>query len=195
MTKGMRQVLDWHLERYPLMRAQDVYKLVHQGVFGPGHIIKSEEKARQALEQEFREVRARCCMQAAERVEPLSPSGELIRVNLEPLREVDAAVELVLKVLVESAAAVHGDPGTMRLRLQQAVEWCGKKLPDQAQDLEQLTATAEADGFPALHHSEVFVTAYRPAYRVVRQELWAEVDPGGTATGECGPPLFSDTSV
>lgn len=191
----MRQVLDWHLERYPLMRAQDLYKLLHQGVFGPGHIIKSEEKARQALEQEFGEVRARCCMQAVERIEPLSPSGDLIRVNLETLRELDAAVELVLKVLVESAAAVQGDPGTMKSRLQEAVEWCGEKLPGQAEDLEQLAAFAEADGFPALHHSEVFLTAYRPAYRVVRQELWAKVDPGATATGECGSPPPSDTSA
>ncbi|UCG44219.1 MAG: hypothetical protein JSU73_06335 [candidate division WOR-3 bacterium] len=190
----MRRVLDWHFERYPLMRAQDVYKLVHQGVFGPGHIIKSEEKARQVLEQEFSEVRSRCCMQAVESVEPLSPSGDLIRVNLETLREVDTAVELVLKVLVESAAAVRADPGTMSKRLQQALEWCGDHLPGQADDLRQLADTAEADGFPALHHSEVYLTAYRPAYRVVRKELWAEVDPGGTATGECGLPRFSGTS-
>jgi hypothetical protein len=193
--EDMRQVLDRHLERYPLMRAQDVYKLVHQGVFGPGHIIKSEEKARQALEQEFREVRARCCMQAVDRVEPLSPSGDLIRVNLETLREVNAAVELVLKTLIESASATSGDPGTMRIRLQEAVEWCGERLPEQAEDLEQLAVTAEADGFPALHHSEVFLTAYRPAYRVVRHELWARVDPGGTATGECDSPRPSDTSA
>jgi hypothetical protein len=190
----MRRVLDWHFERYPLMRAQDVYKLVHQGVFGPGHIIKSDEEARAALEAEFREVRSRCCMQAVERTEPLSPSGDLTRVNLEPLREVDAAAELLLKVLVESATAVRGDPGTMCRRLQQAVEWCGDHLPGQAEDLEQLADTAEADGFPALHHSEVYLTAYRPAYRVVRKELWAKVDPGGTATGECGLPRFSDTS-
>lgn len=190
----MRRVLDWHFERYPLMRAQDVYKLVHQGVFGPGHIIKSEEKARQVLEQEFSEVRSRCCMQAVESVEPLSPSGDLIRVNLETLREVDTAVELVLKVLVESAAAVRADPGTMSKRLQQALEWCGDHLPGQADDLRQLADTAEADGFPALHHSEVYLTAYRPAYRVVRKELWAEVDPGGTATGECGLPRLSGTS-
>ena len=134
-------------------------------------------------------------MQAVERVEPLSPSGDLIRVNLETLRDVDGAAELVLKVLVESASAVHGDPGTMCKRLQQAVEWCRDHLPGQADDLEQLADTAEADGFPALHHSEVFLTAYRPAYRVVRKELWAEVDPGGTATGVCGLPRFSDTSA
>ncbi len=191
----MRRVLDWHFERYPLMRAQDLYKLVHQGVFGPGHIIKSEEEARAALEAEFREARARCCIQAVERIEPLSPSGDLVRVNLEPLRQIEGAVELVLKALVESASDVHGGPVTMRTRLQEAVEWCGDHLPGQADDLEQLAATAEADGFPALHHSEVFLTAYRPAYRVVRQELWAKVDPGGTATGECGPPRFSDTSA
>ena len=191
----MEKVLDWHLERYPLLRAQDVYKLVHQGVFGPGHIIESEEKARQALDQEFRDIRSRCCMQSVDRAEPLSPSGDVIRINLEPLREVDGAEEPVLEALVESASAVRGDPDTMRTRLQQAVEWCAERLPEQAEDLEELAATAEADGFPVLHHSKVFLTAYRPAYRVVRQELWTRVDPGGAASGECGPLPLSDTSA
>ena len=33
-------VLKEHLDRYPKMQPQDVVKLLYQGEFGPGHMIK-----------------------------------------------------------------------------------------------------------------------------------------------------------
>lgn len=97
-------VLDWHLGRYPSLRAEDIYKLVHQSVFGPGHIIRDEASARQALESECAELGRRCCMQATDATEPLDPEGRLVRVNLAPLRDVADAVDRLFSVLVAPAA-------------------------------------------------------------------------------------------
>ena len=41
-----------HLARYPQMQLADIYKLLHQAAFGPGHLIASKKAAREWLEHE-----------------------------------------------------------------------------------------------------------------------------------------------
>ncbi len=188
--KTLEQVLDWHLKSYPLIQAADIYKLLHQGVFGPGHIVKSMEQARAALEQEFARIKHRPCTQETARLEPLDPEEKLARVNLEPLRDKPAILEQLVSVLIQSSRTVSGSPELMRERLAQAVDWCCRNLPEQTSRLAEITKPAEAEGFPALHHSKVYQAAYRPAYRVVRLDLWKEVE-----SGPGGPPRPYDTTA
>jgi len=184
--KTFREVLDWHLERYPLLQAADIYKLVHQSVFGPGHIIEDESQARQSLERELADLRKRCCMQAADPVEPLDPDNRLVRVNLETLRDVDDAADRLLPVLLASASGVRGGAEEMEKRLEQAVAWCCDNLPEQADPLSDLSEE-NRDGFPPRHHSEVYNLAYRPAYRVVSARRWDDAAPDATGDGTCAP--------
>ena len=168
------------------MRAQDIYKLVHQGVFGPGHIIASAAAARRALASEIAELEAKSQKSKAKRqnpdeelLEPIEPGGRLVRVNLRPMqrmrdeggkrkvREDGADAKWLANALVESAMRVNGDSEQMRRRLAVAVQWCRKNLPRQAAELERMAARAEESGYPAFHHSSAYNRAYRPAYRVV----------------------------
>lgn len=156
------------------MRAQDIYKLVHQGVFGPGHIIASAARARQGLKQEMAALEARSPKskvrsQSEPELEAIEPRGRLVRVNLRPLfgegggRYADWLVE----ALVVSARSVKGNPVQMNQRLAAAVRWCRGNLPRQAAELEQMAARAGESDFPAFHHSVAYSRAYRPAYRVI----------------------------
>jgi hypothetical protein len=182
----LTSVLDWHLAHYPLIRAADIYKLVHQSVFGPGHIITDPAAARAALAAELAAVRRRCCLQSVEPEEPLDPAGRLIRVNLEPLRAVADAADRLLPVLLATAAEVTGDAGLMSSRLAEALAWSREKLAEQVEPLAALIIESAAGGWPARHHSAVYATAYRPAYRVVSAARWPGVAP---VTGDCaGPP-------
>ncbi len=190
------EVLDRHFRRYPLLQARDIYKLVHQGVFGPGHIIENEQQARRALAGEFEDIARRCCFQEVERSEPLDPGGELVRVNLESLRNVADAVERLLPVLVETARKVRGTPELMGRRLDEALAWCVRELPEQSGVLARMAEPPPEGGYPVLHHSRVYRTAYRPAYRVVGRRLWEEIDPGDAPGASCAPdvpPPPSDT--
>jgi len=184
------QVLDWHLERYPLMRAEDIYKLVHQGVYGPGHIIDDPNAARDALECEFHEVGKRCCMQTSDALEPLDADDRVTRVNLGPLRDIDDAATLLLSAMLESAATIRGDAPMMKSCLDAAVDWCRTNVPDQHEQLAKLAAEAESTCYRARHHSQVYVTAYRPAYRVVLREAWDKqnVDADKLGDRSCGSP-------
>ncbi|HTW92534.1 MAG TPA: hypothetical protein VMH22_12610 [bacterium] len=178
-------VLDRHRRRYPLLRAQDIYKLAHQGVFGPGHIISSAGAARRSLREEVAALQVRSpndeCRMPEPRFEPLEPEGKVVRVNLRPLlarggrmrdergRHGTGGTDIgwLAEALVESARRVKGDPERMRRRLAAAVRWCRGRLPRQAAALERLAAVAAESGYPALHHSRTYARAYRPAYRVI----------------------------
>ena len=190
MMRTRTQVLDRHLERYPLLRAEDIYKLAHQGVYGPGHIIDDPNAARDALECEFLEVRKRCCLQAVDAIEELDPDDRIIRVNLAPLRDIDNAVTLLLSAMLESAATIRGDAPLMHARLTVAVDWCRTNVPDQHEQLKKLADEAESTCYAARHHSRVYATAYRPAYRVVLREAWNKQNVDAAKLGDptCAAP-------
>ena len=174
MSRSLPAILAWHRRRYPLLRATDIYKLIHQGVYGPGHIISSAAAAHKALACELAELQVpspkdRGRSQEELAVEPIDPESRLVRVNLRPLFEQGGSTdtEWLVEALVESARRVKGDPDQMKRRLAAAVRWCRKTLPRQAAGLERMAARAEESGFPAFHHSPAYARAYRPAYRVI----------------------------
>ena len=169
-----------------MLQAQDIYKLVYQGVFGPGHIISSAAAARRALTGEIaalevkgQKSKVRRQEAVEELIEPIDPGGELVRVNLRPLVAAKCRMQIaeckmqnaggLAEALVESARRVKGDPEQMRRRLSAAVRWCRKNLPSQVTELERITAEAREAGFPAFHHSPAYARAYQPAYRVIRR--------------------------
>jgi hypothetical protein len=169
------------MRRYPLLQAQDIYKLVYQGVFGPGHIISSAATTRRALESELAALevkgqKARVKRQESDE-EPIDPSGRLVRVNLRPLLgeggrmkeegRRGAGYEWLIRALVESARIVKGSRVQMARRLSAAIRWCRTSLPGQAAELDEIAARAREANYPAFHHSLAYRRAYRPAYRVV----------------------------
>lgn len=169
-TEPLGPVLERHLARYPLLQAADLYKLIHQGVFGPGHLITDPSAAGRALADELKSLRS--CFREEEPTEPLDPAGRLIRVHLAPLLGVPGAADRLLEALLATAAETAGSADEMSSRVTAALAWCRLKLPDRAGPLAALAAEAAAAGWPARHHSAVYVTAYHPAYRVVSAARW-----------------------
>ncbi len=163
-------VLDWHLARYPALEAADIYKLVHQSVFGPGHIVRDLDSCRRRLAQEMVSLSTAAGIEPEE--EPLDPQGFMGRISLRRLLGRPGAVERLTRVLVQTAATVHGRPEQMRGRLAETAAWCRDRLPEQADALAATVTEAGSCGFPARHHSARYVELYRPAYRVVRLDLW-----------------------
>jgi hypothetical protein len=45
------------------------------------------------------------------------------------------------------------------------------RLPFPRDDMEAFFAARRGQGFPAVHHAEVYGQLYRPAYRVILREL------------------------
>lgn len=157
-----------HLERYPAAQIADVYKLLHQGVFGPGHAIVSKKAAREWLEHEAGQQTP-----VAEEVliESVHPDGLIVRVHLRPYLAHQGSLSALLDAFVRSADQVHGDPGTMA-RWWQLFETLCREGELCSQVCEQREAVLfgrvrAREHWPAVHHSPAYCQAYRPVYRVL----------------------------
>jgi hypothetical protein len=171
-----------HLERHPVAEADDVYKFLHQGVFGPGHAIPNPAAAERYLETEMADLEE---VEHDEPLcEPLSGDPALVRIHLRPYLAAGRDPEALLEAFVASANEDHGRPDTMARALDEVSESLRSAgRTGLAAGLAALHEELEPMGFPAIHHSGAFSEAYAPAYRVVLEELavdhdWCERSPG-----------------
>jgi hypothetical protein len=167
--KFVSQLLSAHLARYPAMQLDDIYKLLHQAALGPGHAVGNPTAARKRLDEEMAAL-------GAAPAEPLqdiiSPDGRLGRVHLRSFLAAGGKPETLHRAFIETANSYP--PSADKL-----AKFCGC-LGDLAESggiafaREDVIAYFEKisrAGYPAIHHSEAFRSAYRPAYRVVAVDL------------------------
>ena len=159
-----------HLEEHPLARGDDLYKFLHQAVYGPGHAIPNLQAAAMYLDRELEDLGSPLEGEAS--CEILGGEPELVRVNLRPFVAAGGNPELLLDAFVASANTGRGNTERMQFVLRLAVSWlkCASR-PDLSQDLEILAADLAENDYPAIHHSEDYREIYRPAYRVVAADI------------------------
>jgi hypothetical protein len=161
----LNEILDWHLRHYPLLQADDIYKLIYQGVFGPGHLGTEIDVLRRQLNEELRQ-RSGCF--AVEELEPVDPEGLLVRVNLGAVVGSPVRQERLIMALVRTGRDFVPEPELLGPRVASAVNWCQKNLPGQASAL----ARRIRDKWGVPVHSEIYRRVYQPAYRVIFAHLW-----------------------
>ncbi len=158
-------VLVRHQTRYPLMELQDIYKLVYQASQGSVHLAGDSLMASKYLLSEIAvltsDTRESLC-------DPISSSGDLVRVHLRPFVLSGEQPEALVNALLQTIRAYEGS--TERLRrywgYAEAAAAAGK-LPYPVEEMRAYFADRAEEGFPAVHHSLRFNAAYRPAYRVI----------------------------
>jgi hypothetical protein len=162
-----------HLDDHPLAGAEDLYKFLHQAVYGPGHAIPNREAAAAWLEREIEGLGPP--LEAELSCEALGGEPPLVRVNLRPFVASGSDPDLLLDAFVASANQERGTSRRMEVVLSLAASYvqCAGR-GELAPELESLTAELAEKGYPAIHHSAAYVEAYGPAYRVVEEALAAE---------------------
>ena len=162
-----------HLERYPQLQIQDVYKMLYQGEFGVGHLIDNPQAAKNYLNSELEQV-------AGDSTEPLweyiSPDSSMVRINLRPFKFRQMDSRKLIQAMLKTTRTVIGD--TTRFIndwdiIQQGIN--KKLLPFSASKTKKFWLEMKAQGFPAVHHSQDYQQAYHPAYRVIKAEYLEEV--------------------
>ena len=165
-----------HCARYPKLELQDVFKALYQSAIGCEHLIDDPSAAAENIRAEA--VHSRDC--AEEPVEPLG--GSYCRVHLGVLQD-GLSAETLARLFVLSAR--HEECGREKLEgmlaILQAMADAGA-LPFSAQETAERIEAWRKEGFPPLHHSDAFRSAYAPAYRVLRRDfarvlpLFARID-------------------
>ena len=160
----IRDILTAHFDRYPLMEARDAVKLIHQHIFGPGHLIQDREKALALIREE---------MSAAPAGQPLYESigGGLCRLNLGPCKGRGIPAEDICALFMQAADGTQGDKKAFREAIRELRDMADQgDTPFEAVTLDVLLAAYDEKKCPPLRHSEAYRRAYRPAYRVVIQK-------------------------
>jgi|SRR5690606_13158535 hypothetical protein len=161
-------LIQTHVARYPASGVADIYKLLHQATFGPGHAVASKKAAREWLEQEAGKVGEPL---GEPLIESAHPEGHIVRVHLRPYLAQGGKLDWLLDAFVRSAEMVAGAPELMGARWRAFAELCRGDGPLAGEfplrELELFGAARAAERWPAVQHSPAFIEAYRPYYRVL----------------------------
>lgn len=181
-----------HEAAEPGAAAEDVYKLLFQGLLGPAHAGIDSAGALAWLREEWARARREAAAPAADAapatapLEPIRPDSLLVRVHLGPLlaralRGVPAAAESSVTAgalarlagaFARTAAVWRGAPDLLPALWGRAAAdtalWGGAAGAARAADLGAAMAAA---GWPARHHSAGYAARRAPHYRVVARDL------------------------
>jgi hypothetical protein len=162
---AFHRLLTNQLGRYPQLAVQDLYKLIFQASFGSEHAVVDLVAARLWLERERYEL-----AHGPEEpiIDPISPDGHIVRLNLRPYLAARGDLAGLLAAFVRTAREYRGTEATLRRY------WCYAEhmaatglLPFACEALQGFFVDMQAEGFPAVHHSDTYTRTYRPAYRVI----------------------------
>jgi len=170
--KFIGQLLGQHLQRYPRMQLEDIYKLLHQAALGAGHAVSDRALVVAGLEQEFASMRDGPLEPLLDRI---SPDGRLARVHLRTYLAQGRDLAALADAFLRTPAACPASPDKLAkfcACLGDLAEAGGIAFPRA-----EVTAWFDdiaARGYPPVHHSQTYRDAYAPAYRVVAAELLPE---------------------
>ena len=159
-----------HYRTYPKLQTEDIFKYIFQSAFGCEHLVSNEEAALRYIKKEYDALTEI----SAVRTEALD--GEYTRVYLSCLSD-GMTPETLTKIFCLSAKKEPDGRAALEEKLNIAKELIESgELPLDLVDFERKLAIWRAEGYPAVHHSEAFRAAYRPAYRVIANRYAERLD-------------------
>ena len=152
------------------MEVVDVYKMLFQSVYGVQHIL--QDVARRRLEEELSELET-SKLSDEPLIESITVDDAIVRINLGPFKANKLPLEKLFSALAASIKEIRGtQKAFLRLwnRFRNLVE--AGKLSFDTSDLQDFNDRVEKENYPPYHHSAKYKRVYKPAYRVVKREVF-----------------------
>lgn len=160
-----KELLLNHYAAYPRLEVADIFKFIFQSAFGCEHLVSSEERALNYIKAELERIKDD---ESAPRIDALD--GDYSRVHLSCLSD-EVTPEVLAKYFCLSAKVEEGAKEKLIEKIAVARELIADgTIPLSLSDFDELHARWREAGYPAIHHSDSFREAYRPAYRVIANE-------------------------
>lgn len=172
-----RELLMSHYNKYPQLQTQDIFKFLYQSSFGCEHMVQEFDGVEERILKEYENSTIKKEISLVERLD-----GAYSRVDLAYLSKGLSAATLAKLFLLSAKTEIEGRP-VLESKLE--VAKCLAKenlLPFSTEELENEIIRWQADGYPAVRHSDVFRKQYCPTYRVIADKyidflpLFAKID-------------------
>ncbi len=167
---GLLGLLHQQLKWYPRIQVRDVYKLIYQGAMGPEHMVATQQEFARRLETEFGSLHP---ARRERLLEAVRADQSLFRLNLRPYKARKHSVDGLVPVLLQTSRQTHGSMEALVGNWDIFVTLCerGEAGSIDYEEVRSLSRWLEHEGYPAVHHSQVYQQVYQPAYRLIAAEL------------------------
>ena len=150
--------LQAQLRLHPAMQPQDGLKLCYQAAWGAEHLLADTARARAYFDREYAATPADGSLPL---FEPISP--DVSRVNLAAWKAAALPADWLFRMFAHTACVPLGGAALLEQYLKEASALLAGAMPG----WERALADWRAAGTPAVHHTEAYHTAEKPAYRIV----------------------------
>lgn len=169
--KQIRQAVKYQMEHYPASRLKDIYKNFFQDFYGPGHLLNNPEASLNYLQNELEEVDG-CSLHKP--VEGTGYKNNFVRVDLCLITKGEISLEKFSRLFLESAETFK-IPEIEEWRKEwdkilSVIEEMDPGIENFKKDKVELAKMLEKGEY-VVHHSEDYIAAYDPHYRIIRREL------------------------
>jgi len=156
-----------HYFDYPQAEVQDLFKFLHQSVFGPGHLIADRDENFKRLQAEVKTLDITSKEKIIDFLQP-----RLCRLHLQVLNQTSLNITTLQRFFEISATTLQGDVEDYHKKIDLLRTLCANgDLPlavDAVDHFKKKIITAPTRPF---RHSETYREAYKPAYRVVDKKF------------------------
>ena len=167
-----------HYQRYPKLKAQDIFKYIFQSTYGCEHMLTNETAALDYVNREYSSLNGKSDTSfLTERLD-----GEYSRVFLSSISNGLKPKTLARLFCLSAKKEKKGIEELLR-KLEIAKKLVLKgKIPLNINDFDKSIKSWANMGYPAIHHSDEFRSEYSPAYRVISNcfsaflPLFTEID-------------------
>lgn len=162
------QIVQLHAKLYPQMQAQDAVKLAYQSEFGGGHLIQDVASYERFLVQEMANTTPQ---NNASLWQPIG--ADIVRLQLCACAQHGITAQQILPWFCQSASQVQGSKQRFeqKLELLQMLAQNGVFAAFDAQQLHAYLQGYPAQNYAPVSHTQIYRTAYAPAYRVGLKSL------------------------
>lgn len=177
---GLPELLNEQARIYPLMLAEDIYKLLYQATIGPSNFfIGTESNCLRGLLAEIQSMTP-ATHDGEEEYEVLCATRGLVRVNLRPYLKRGGKAEELARALTLTTRDYRGSRAELRASLDASVELAAAlSIGGEPKEYKKFVERVNRGNHPRGKHSEQYALAYRPFYRVVLAEYVTDAQYGG----------------
>jgi hypothetical protein len=169
--RSVLQLVEYHQHLRPQLQVQDVYKMLYQANFGVAHFLTDTAELRKYLSDELSTMDT--TIRGEQLIERISPTDEIVRVNLRPFKRRQLDPERLVAAMFLSASETKPDTEAFYHDWNEfsgLVQYGLLEFP--TKDLGEWNARVTAGNLEPAHHSEQYMELYKPAYRVVRRVVF-----------------------